>query len=89
MNKTDLVKYVSDKLLITEQDALIIIDVFLKGIKKGLSDGERVKIREFGSFFLQKRIARVAVNPRSREEINIPAKTVVKFNPSDKLYSKE
>ena len=88
MNKTDLIKYVSDKTMITERDAGIIIDVFLDGIKKGLINKERVKLSNFGSFFIQERKARTALNPRTQEIITVPEKNVVKFNSSDKLYEK-
>lgn len=88
MNKSDLVKHVSDKTMITERDAGIIVDVFLKGIKNGLENGERVKIKDFGSFFIQSRKARIALNPRTQEKINVPEKKVVKFKSSDKLHER-
>lgn len=86
MNKSDLVKYVSDKTLITERDAGIIIDVFLTGIKEGLNENQRVKLKDFGSFFLQERKARTALNPRNQELVDVPAKTVVKFKSAAKLH---
>lgn len=88
MNKSDLVKYVSDKTMITENDANIIINVFLTGIKKGLDKGEKITIKNFGSLFLQKRKARTALDPRNQKLINVPAKTVVKFKSSKKLYDR-
>lgn len=86
MNKSDLVSYVSDKTMITENDANIIIDVFLNGIKEGLVSGENVTIKNFGSLFLQNRKPRTALDPRNQEVVNVPAKTVVKFKSSKKLY---
>ena len=85
MNKSDLVKYVSDKTKVTENDLSIIFDVFLKGIKNGLDRSERITIKNFGSFFLVDREARTALNPKNQEVINVPAKTVIKFKPSKKL----
>lgn len=86
MNKKDLVKYVSDKTRITESDANIIIDVFLKGITKGLERKERITIHRFGSFYLQDRKPRTALDPRNQELIDVPAKTVVKFKASKKVF---
>lgn len=88
MNKTDLIRYVSDKTLITEKDSGIIIDVFLDGIKEGLFQGQRVKIQDFGSFFLQGRKPRTALNPRNQNMINVPAKKVIKFKSSLKLHER-
>lgn len=86
MNKADLVKYVSDKTRITEADAGIIVDVVFKGLLEGLNNGERIIIKNFGSFFEQERKARKAQNPRTGEQISIPAKKVVKFKSSKKLF---
>lgn len=86
MNKSDLIKYVSDKTRVTEKDAKVIIDFFIKGIKNGLEKKERVTIHNFGSFYLQKRKERTALNPRNGKVINVQAKTVVKFKSSNKVY---
>lgn len=87
MNKSDLVRYVSDKTRITETDAGIIVDVFLDGVKKGLENGERITLHNFGAFFIQDRKARTALDPRNGEKINVPAKKVVKFQSSKKIYN--
>lgn len=86
MNKSDLIKYVSDKTMITESDAHVIVDVLLNGIKKGLDSGQKVTLKNFGTFFLQERKARSAVDPRNQRPIDVPAKIVVKFKSSKKLY---
>lgn len=87
MNKSDLVKYVSDKTRITERDAGIIVDVFLDGVKKGIENGDRVTIHNFGAFFIQERKARTALDPRNGNRIDVPAKKVVKFQSSKKIYN--
>lgn len=87
MNKSDLVKYVSDKTMITMRDAGIIVDVVFDGLREGMIDGERITIQNFGSFFHSYRAARKASNPRTKEIIDVPEKTVVKFKVSDKIYN--
>jgi len=87
MNKSDLIKYVSDKTMIKEDDAYTIIDVFIRGMKEGLVNDDKVTIKNFGTFFLQERSARKAVDPRNQEPVNVPAKTVVKFKSSKKLFN--
>ena len=88
MHKKDLVKYVSDKTMIMQKDASIIVDVVMDGIKKALEDGDRVKIRDFGSFFIQERKARKAINPYNQTPVDVPAKKVIKFKPADILHKK-
>ena len=85
MNKTDLIKHVSDVTMITERDAGVIVDVLLDGLKKGILSGERIIIQNFGSFYHSKRAARKAVDPRTHEKIDVPEKIVVKFKLSDKV----
>jgi nucleoid DNA-binding protein len=85
LNKTELVKYISDKIMVTENDAGIVFDVLFDGIKKALEHGDNVKIREFGTFFVQKRKPRKAYNPKDQSPIDVPAKKVVKFKVSKKL----
>lgn len=88
MNKKDLVKYVSDKTMITEKDAGIIVEVVMDGIKEALEEGDRVKIREFGSFFIQERKARKAISPYDQLPVDVPAKKVIKFKPAEMLHEK-
>lgn len=87
MNKSDLVRYVSDKTRITETDAGIIVDVFLDGIKKAIEKGDKVVLTNFGSFNIQDRKARKALDPRNGNRIDVPAKKVLKFQPSKKIYN--
>jgi len=87
MNKSDLIKYVSDETMITERDAGVIISVFLRGIKEGLESKKKITIKNFGSFSLQDRKERTAVNPRTQEPIKVPAKTVIKFKSAKKLHN--
>jgi DNA-binding protein HU-beta len=85
MNKTDLINYVSDKTMTTEEDVSQIVNVLFKGIRIGLENNERVTINNFGSFFLLDRKERKALDPRNQEVIDVPAKIVIKFKPSKKI----
>lgn len=85
MTKKELVKYVSDKIMVTETDAGIVFDVIFDGIKEALESGDSVKIREFGTFFVQERAARKAYNPKTQEPLDIPVRKAVKFKVSKKF----
>lgn len=85
MNKSDLISYVSNKTMTTEQDISQILDVLIQGIRNGLGNNERVTINNFGSFFLLDRKERKALDPRNQEVIDVPAKIVIKFKPSKKI----
>jgi len=85
LTKKELVKYVSDKIMVTENDAGIVFDVIFDGIKEALENGESVKIREFGTFFIQERAARRAYNPKDQSPIDVPPRKSIKFRVSKNL----
>lgn len=85
MNKSELVKKVSDELLITQTDAREVIEALFDSMIESLGNGDKVTITGFGSLNLVKRAARKAKNPQTGAEIDVPAKTVVSFTSSGKL----
>ena len=82
MNKNDLVKSLSDSIMITENDAGIIVDSLFDIIKENLENGEEVKVRNFGTFFVQTRNARKAVNPIDQSPVDVPERKGIKFRAS-------
>ena len=62
------------------------LDTFCNGIKKALTEGKKVELRGFGTFFI-KRIKEKysARNPKTGEIIYIPEKNKVRFRASKKL----
>lgn len=74
MEKSELIKVVSQESGISEEEAIKILDCFVSTIKEGLSRGEKVTISGFGTFSLAQRKAREFINPRTKQVHNIPAK---------------
>jgi DNA-binding protein HU-beta len=58
-----------------------IIAAVFGGIVVAMASGDEVKIAGFGTFSVAKRPARVGRNPRTGEEITIPARQAVTFKP--------
>ncbi len=80
MKKTDLVEVVMKAAsLETKKQAEAAVDAVFENIVKSLSRGEEVAIAGFGTFMVSKRAARVGINPKTGEKIQIPAKTAPKF----------
>ena len=90
MNKNikDVVRYVSDKTMITERDAGLIYDVVIDCLRNFLIEGHTVKIRNFGTFYTKERKPRKAAHPKDGTPIVIPAKNIVKFRASETLTEK-
>ena len=79
MNKMSLVEAVSMKLNGTKKMAEDAVDCVFDAITKSLSKGEEVSITGFGVFMAKKRAARMGVNPRTGQKIQVPATTTPKF----------
>ncbi len=79
MNKMGLVDEVHAKLGQTKKMAEDAVDMVFDTIVKALSKGEEVNISGFGAFVTKKRDARMGVNPRTGEKIQIKATVTPKF----------
>ncbi len=85
MTKADLVEEISAKTGVSKNHTALIVDDLLEAISKALSDGQHLEIRGFGTFKVRERRARRARNPRSGDEVLVPAKLVPVFKPSKEL----
>jgi DNA-binding protein HU-beta len=59
-----------------------VVDAIFRQLKKGLKKDKRFTYPGFGTFSVRKRAARKGRNPRTNEEIRIPAYKTVVFTPS-------
>lgn len=80
MTKQDLVKNVASKVEgATQKDIAIVIDTVIETIKETVANGEKVSLAGFGNFEVAERAARKGRNPKTSEEIVIPASKAPKF----------
>ena len=80
MNKVALIEVVmKEASLETKKQATTAVDAVFDTIVKTLSRGEEVAIAGFGTFKVSKRAARMGINPRTGEKIQIAASTKPKF----------
>ena len=89
MNKSDLVKSLlskNNKYKVSEIGN--IVDLFFKEIERALSQGKRIEIRGFGSFFTKKRDKRIGINPQNGKNIEIEKKVHPKFKMGKILFKK-
>jgi len=69
----------------TKKQAQIAVEAVFDTILKTMSKGEEVAISGFGVFRVVKRAARMGVNPKTGEKIQIAASTKPKFR-AGKLF---
>lgn len=79
MNKANLADAVFNKLGGTKKAADDAVDTVFDTITKELSGGGEVSVSGFGTFLVKKRAARTARNPRTGEQVQVPATQVPKF----------
>jgi DNA-binding protein HU-beta len=86
MTKGELVKKLKEEAgLATLAQAEAAYEKLFSFITDALKNGDSMAISGFGSFKTVKRAARKGRNPRTGQEIKIPASTVVKFTPGKAL----
>ncbi len=79
MNKQDLVSIVAEVGDLPKAKAGDVLDAVFEAITKSLSTETDVRLVGFGTFSVSKRKAGTGRNPRTGEEIKIPASTTVRF----------
>lgn len=80
MSKSDLIEAIAKDADIAKVAAERIINSLLDTIRKTVTKGESVQLIGFGTFSSGKRSARIGRNPKTGEEIKIPAAKTVKFS---------
>lgn len=79
MNKTELIKAISEKAGSTNKDAETHLNAFIDVAMEALKKGEDITLVGFESFSVVKRTTRTGMNFKTKEAINIPASKSVKF----------
>ncbi len=85
MNKTELIEHIAKQADISKAAAGRALEATIGAVRTTLKKGGTVALVGFGTFAVTARAARVGRNPRTREEIQIPASKVPKFKPGKAL----
>ena len=79
MNKQEFVKIIAEKSEVSQKVAASVLDNALETIMDAVAKNDKVQLVGFGTFESKHREARTGRNPRTREEVRIPASTVPAF----------
>lgn len=83
--KRGMVRQISSTLGANRTVTKRVVQGVLDSIVYSLLTEGRLELRNFGVFELRQRAPRVARNPRTNEQITLPARTAVIFHPSKRL----
>lgn len=81
ITKRELVIRVAAKLGMTQGDVARIIDETFEGLARGLGQGHRWELRDFGVFEVKTRASRIGRNPRTGDQVPVAARKIVTFRP--------
>ena len=96
VNKSDLIEYIASQCeTLSDAKAEMAVRQIIDLMSYSLTQDNRIEVRGFGTFCLTHREARWGRNPKTGEQVFVPAKAVPHFKPgkalkegvSDKLLS--
>ena len=85
MNKAELINAVAEKAGLSKKDTEPVVNATIDVIAGALADGDKVQLVGFGAFEVKSRAERTGRNPKTKEEIKIPASKVPVFKPGKAL----
>ena len=85
MTKAEFIDQIAEQTGLSKKDAGAAVDAMLDTITGTLKRGGDVVFTGFGKFTVQARAARMGVNPRTGEKVQIAATKVPKFSAGSQL----
>lgn len=76
MTKSDIVDIIAASTGISKIETEAVVKGFLETVIASLSKGETIELRGFGTFKTVRRAPRIARNPKTNQEVTVPAQVV-------------
>jgi len=88
LTKNDIVRTLAEKYELEIASTRRVVQGTLDMVLEALLKGDKVELRNFGVFEVIERKGRIARNPKSKQEVFIPERKVVKFKPGKVMEDK-
>lgn len=85
MTKADIVEALYEKVGFSKKEAADLVELVFDSIKGTLAKGQKIKISGFGNFVIRDKRSRIGRNPQTGQSIEISARRVLTFRPSQVL----
>jgi integration host factor subunit alpha len=85
MTKVDIIGAVYEKVGFSKKEAVQVVETIFDLMKDTLEQGEKIKISGFGNFVVRQKRARRGRNPQTGDDIEISARKILTFKPSQVL----
>lgn len=87
MTKAEIIEQIYEKVGFSKKESAEIVELVFDTMKETLEKGEKIKISGFGNFVVRQKRPRIGRNPQTGDEIEISARRVLTFRPSQVLKS--
>ncbi len=88
LTKAHMAESLFNEIGLNKHEAHDLVDSFFEELGAGLADGEQIRLSGFGNFYLRDKSERPGRNPKTGENVLIPARRVVTFRPGQKLKAR-
>ncbi len=88
LTKADMAKSLFNEIGLNTREARELVDLFFQELEASLADGGQIRLSGFGNFDLRDKSERPGRNPKTGENVPIPARRVVTFRPGQKLKAR-
>lgn len=85
LNREEFVRFTNAETGIPMSKINAAVDIFTDAVVNAIRSGNDVKLVGFGTFSTKQRAARVGLNPKTKERVNIPERLAVHFEPGSVL----
>ena len=86
MKKSELIDLIKDQCPdLDNGEAEHAVNLFFSEIISGLTSGQRIELRGFGSFSIKSRAPRIARNPRTGDKVELGSKLLPYFKTGKEL----
>ena len=85
MTKKEIVRTIAKRIGLSQEETKEVVQSTFDAIIDAIARQGRIELRNFGVFEMNIRSARKARNPRTGEQVDVPAKRVVKFKPGREM----
>jgi len=85
MTKVDIVEEIYEKVGFSKKEVAKIVEYIFDIIKESLAKEDKIKVSGFGNFVVRKKRSRRGRNPQTGDDIEITARRILTFKPSQVL----
>ena len=87
LTKAIVVNHLNESIGLSKRECQLFFESFIEIVTSQLKTHYDVKIVNFGIFKVKNKKARIGRNPKTKEEVTISERNVIKFKPSNFLIN--